>query len=247
MKRAQWNRLANDFETEVCDITREESSDSIARYVNAAKIPARDSVLVDLGCGLGTFVSKFGARFGRAIAIDHAGKIVARARAASKCASPVTWVVLDVAKAGAVLGPCADLTVCMNVITSSDKERRDALWQSVATVTKPKGYALVVVPSIESDAIVQTVAIRAGRAAEFVSTPGGLVHRDGMVQKHFSRPELAESLVAFGFTVIRIGRAFYPWSVEGLRKPANARLPWDWMCLARRTSGRCESARPSAR
>src|SRR3982074_3595286 len=131
MKRAQWNQLANDFETEVCDITREESSDSITRYVNAVKMPARDSVLVDLGCGLGTFVSKFGARFARAIAIDHAGKIVARANTVSTCTSPVTWMVLDVAKVGAALGPCADLTVCMNVITSSDRDRRDALWQSV--------------------------------------------------------------------------------------------------------------------
>ena len=63
MKRAQWNRLADDFESEVCDITREEATDRITRFVNAARLPKRDSVLVDLGCGLGTFVSKFGGRF----------------------------------------------------------------------------------------------------------------------------------------------------------------------------------------
>jgi SAM-dependent methyltransferase len=234
MKRTQWNRLADDFESEVCDITREESSDSIARFVNAVKVPFQNSVLVDLGCGLGTFVSKFGERFARVVAIDHAGKIVARAKAASTCTSPVRWMVLDVAKAGVALGACADLTVCMNVITSSDAKRRDALWQSVAGVTKPKGCALVVVPSIESDAVVQRVAFRAGRAAEFVSTSDGLVERDGALQKHFSRQELDETLVSLGFAVKRMGRASYPWSVEGLRKPPNRKLPWDWMCLAQR-------------
>jgi hypothetical protein len=235
MKRAQWNRLADNFESEVCDITREEASHRILRFVNAVRLPKNDSVLVDLGCGLGTFVSEFGSRFARAIAIDHAGRIVDRAKALSTCTSPVKWMVLDVALAGNELGACADLTVCMNVITSSEAVRRDALWQSVAKVTKRKGYALIVVPSIESDAIVRKMAFRVGRAAEFVSTSEGLVTRDGAVQKHFSRQELAATLSSLGFSETRMGRATYRWSVEGLRKPSsNAKLPWDWMCLAQR-------------
>ena len=103
-------------------------------------------------------------------------------------------------------------------------------------VTKPGGYALIVVPSIESDTMVREVAFRFGRADEFVSTPDGLVTRDGVTQKHFSREEFTTTLSAHGFTVCRIGRAAYPWSVEGLRKPsgAGAKPPWDWMCLSRR-------------
>ena len=236
MKRADWNRLADDFESEVCDITREERTGKVEHYVNAAKLPRRDAVLVDLGCGIGTFVSKFGSRFAHIIAVDHASKIIARAKAASTCATPVKWMVMDVAKAGEDIGARADLTVCMNVITSSSRERREALWRSVAMVTKPRGYALIVVPSIESDMMVRKFAFRAGRADEFVSTPEGLVTRDGAVQKHFSREELAATLSANGLTVIRMGRAAYPWSVEGLRKPsaANVKPPWDWMCLSQR-------------
>jgi SAM-dependent methyltransferase len=236
LKRADWNRLADTFESEVCDITREERTGSVERFVNAAKLPRRDAVLVDLGCGLGTFVSRYGGRFARVVALDHAGKIIARAKAASTCEAPVKWMVMDVARAGDALGACADLTVCMNVITSSSSERRAALWQSVAKVTRPGGYALIVVPSIESDVMVRKFAFRAGRADEYSATPDGLVTRDGAVQKHFGREELAETLAANGFTVKRIGRAAYPWSVEGLRKPAgaNTKSPWDWMCLALR-------------
>jgi SAM-dependent methyltransferase len=236
MKRADWNRLAQDFESEVCDITRDDRTGKIERYVSAAKLPRRDAVLVDLGCGIGTFVSKFGSRFARVIATDHASKIIARAKASSTCATPVKWMVMDVARAGDALGACADLTVCMNVITSDSRKRRDALWRSVAMVTKPGGYALIVVPSIESDVMVRKFAFRAGRADEFVSTPDGLVTRDGAVQKHFSREELTATLSANGFTVRRMGRAVYPWSVEGLRKPSakNVKPPWDWICLAQR-------------
>jgi hypothetical protein len=145
-------------------------------------------------------------------------------------------MVMDIAKAGEAVGTCSDLTVCMNVITASSPERRNAIWRSVATVTKPGGHALVVVPSIESDAMVRKHAFRAGRAAEFVATQDGLVTRDGALQKHFSREELAATLSANGFTVRRIGRASYPWSVEGLRKPsaASVKSPWDWICLSRR-------------
>lgn len=235
MKRADWNRLADDFESEVCDITREERSGKLERYVDAAKLPRNEAVLVDLGCGIGSFVSKFGSRFSKIIAIDHASKIVARAKAACTCATPVKWMVMDVARAGDALGACADLTVCMNVITATGNEQRDALWRSVAMATKPGGYALIVVPSIESDAMVRKAAFRVGRADEFVSTPDGLVTRDGVAQKHFSREEVIAALSANGFTVSRMGRASYPWSVEGLRKPSAAGAPWDWMCLARRS------------
>jgi SAM-dependent methyltransferase len=236
MKRADWNRLADDFESEVCDITREERTGKVERFVNAVKLPRRDAVLVDLGCGLGTFVSKFGSRFARVVAVDHARKIVTRAKTSSTCTTPVKWMVMDVGQVGEAIGTCADLTVCMNVITSSSAERREALWRSVATITKPRGYALVVVPSIESDDIVRKFAFRAGRAGEFTATPDGLVTRDGAVQKHFSRDELDATLSALGFVVRRMGRAAYPWSVEGLRKPpgANVKSPWDWMCLAQR-------------
>jgi SAM-dependent methyltransferase len=236
MNRAQWNKLASRFESQVCDITREGVTDQITRYVNAVPLPRTGSVLVDLGCGLGSFVGKFGNRFSRVIATDHAGKIIERARKLCVCKSPVTWLVTDLASVPDAIGCCSDLTVCMNVITSSNAKLRQAQWSSLARVTKPRGYALVVLPSVESDKLVREMGFRAGRAAEFKSTDDGLVERDKVFQKAYARAELASTFEAHGFAVKRIGRANYPWSVEGLRKPstAKARLPWDWICLARR-------------
>jgi ubiquinone/menaquinone biosynthesis C-methylase UbiE len=235
MNRAQWNKLADRFETEVCDITREAADGLITRYVDSVPLPKSGAVLVDLGCGLGSFVNKFGHRFSRAIATDHADKIIDRAKKQSRCPSPVEWLVSDFASVPDIVGACADLAVCMNVITSSDAKTRDAQWSALARVTKPRGHALVVLPSFESDKIVREMGFRAGRAAEFKATDDGLVQRDTATQKAYTHDELAAALTTNGFGVKRLGRAHYPWSIEGLRKPASAKtLPWDWICLAQK-------------
>ena len=65
------------------------------------------------------------------------------------------------------------------------------------------------------------------------------MQRDDAVQKHFERHELGPILAAHGFVPVRIGRIYYPWAKEGLRKPRSAKGkgPWDWACLARREAG----------
>ena len=62
MSRRSWNRLAGDFETTVCDVTRS-SGRQLAELVRRTR-PSRDKTLVDAGCGIGSFMKRFGRRFG---------------------------------------------------------------------------------------------------------------------------------------------------------------------------------------
>jgi cyclopropane fatty-acyl-phospholipid synthase-like methyltransferase len=231
MKRADWDRLADDFETETCDITREESADLTERFVSLARIPKRKAVLIDLGCGVGTFIHRFGGRFGEIFGVEFAPRIIARARKRCADMANVTWLNNDIPHAARKIGTKADLTVCLNVITSDSMAKRAALWSSVASVTKKGGFALVVVPSLESEDVV---------AAEMKTPPkrksGGVVKRDDAWQKHYERGELETLFGKLGFTVKCIEPAHYPWSIEGLRetKARAVNRPWDWMCLARR-------------
>jgi hypothetical protein len=40
-----------------------------------------------------------------------------------------------------------------------------------------------------------------------------------------------------GFEITRIAKVYYPWSVDGLRKPRGSKqLPWDWGFLAQRAA-----------
>lgn len=142
---------------------------------------------------------------------------------------------MDVARASKRIGPRADLTVCLNVITSASTATRNAQWSSVGAVTKPLGFALLVVPALESDEMMQAHSRRA-RSAKSAATADGLVDRDGSWQKHYRRDELVSVVSQHGLDVKRIGRVFSPWSGEGLDRPpsGNSKGPWDWICLAQR-------------
>jgi SAM-dependent methyltransferase len=245
MDRAQWDKLADTFEKEVCDIAREETRDQLDRYVRAARPLPAAATLVDLGCGLGSFVKKYRRRFARIVAVEFAPRIIARAK--KRCADihNAEWLTMDIPAAARAVGTAADLTVCMNVITQPGEKRRAALWKAVAHVTKPGGFALFVVASLESELMVERILKRAG---EEVPAPraGGLVLHDDAMQKHFTREELGRVLRAHGFKPMRIGPIHYRWSKEGMRKPRGhaGKGPWDWVCVAKRVTSR--SRRPMA-
>jgi SAM-dependent methyltransferase len=195
----------------------------VKRYVARARIPKKGGVLVDLGCGVGTFIAQFGPRFADIVGVEYAAGIIARAKARCAEMDNVTWHNSGIARAASRIGRRADLTVCMNVITSSDAATRAALWASLAAVTKKNGYALVVVPSIESDTMVEETANGGRKPRRTAARAKGLVRRTA-------------DLARAGFDVTRMGRAFYPWSIEGMRetKARRAHRPWDWLCLAQR-------------
>ncbi len=233
MNRQKWNQLGKVFNEEVCDIVREETNDEMKRYVAAAKLP-KDATLVDFGCGVGTFINRFGGRFQKIVGVEFAASAIAQAKVLCAARANVRWMTADIVRAAKDIGRIADLTVCLNVITSSSAAKRAALWQSLADVTKSGGYTLIVVPSLESEGYVQSVI--QGRKNLRLAASDGLVVREEATQKHFEEAEIRETLAEFGFVVKRLGEAHYPWSIEGLRETAAraAKRPWDWVCLAQR-------------
>lgn len=231
MNRKEWNKLANTFEKNVCDISREETADQIKSYVARAKIPKRGGVLVDMGCGIGTFILQYGHRFAEIVGVEYASNIIARAKKRCAAVAGVTWHTAGVEAAGKRIGPRADLTVCMNVITVPSAAKRKAMWDGIGAVTKRGGHALVVVASIEAERMIEKL-----ENEEPSDHPDGLVDHDGALQKHFARDELAADFSRAGFAVKKIGKAYYPWSKEGLRETPKRRAspPWDWVALAQR-------------
>jgi SAM-dependent methyltransferase len=215
VSRKEWDNLADDFEREVCDITRETSGREIARLVLGLRLSPGTSVLVDLGCGIGTFIERYGKLFRTTFAVEHAPRIIARAKKRLANRSGITWLTSNIPPAAKRIGARADLTVCMNVVTMPQGRVRQQMWDGIAKVTKRNGHALIVVPSIESDRMVE---------------------RGGSRQKHFAREELDALLATHGFRTKKVLRVSYPWQKEGLRKPRNAgkRQPWDWLVLAQR-------------
>lgn len=235
VSRKEWNALAHVFERETCDITRETGGDRIVRLMRSVRF-SKSAVLVDLGCGIGTFVERYGARFARTYAVEHAPRIIARGKKRLAGRDDITWITSNIPPAVRRIGRKADLAVCMNVITMPQARIRESMWRALAQVTKKRGRALIVVPSSESDRMVDRIAYDTTLAEWKAEAPNGLVERDGSRQKHFARDELEELLARHGFRIRKMQRVFYPWKIEGLRKPraAGTRMPWDWLVLAER-------------
>ncbi|MBL8550145.1 MAG: class I SAM-dependent methyltransferase [Hyphomonadaceae bacterium] len=235
MRAADWDRHADDFEDLVTDVLEDGSGRELDAYVAAVKPSQATSVLVDLGCGVGSFIRKYAGRFARAHGIDFAPRIVARAAALCQGLRGVSFEAMDAARAPEKWAGAADLTVSLNVITSPSAAKRKALWASVAGVAKPGGRALVVVPSIECYRMVERAEQSLGLFLQAPSKADGMAVRADAWQKHYEREELQALLCSLGFRVERLGKAIYPWSQEGLPANSGAQKPWDWICLAQKT------------
>lgn len=235
MSRQEWDRLAKTFEADVCDITTT-SGDRLAELVRAAR-PSRRRTLVDAGCGIGSFTKRFGKRYGQAVAFDFAPRMVRRAKKRCAALSHVEWSTLGLEDAAAKFGPIGDLTVCLNVVTSTDARLRERQWASLAGLTKPGGHVLVVVPSVESALYVMQ---HAGESNEIHrSQPEqSLFVRGDDPQKHYTRGELRKTLWCHGLRAVSLRRILYPWTEEGLDELPAAKPPWDWVYLARKSTRR---------
>lgn len=225
MSERAWNLLAAKFEDAVCDITST-SGDLLAKLVDRTR-PNKRQTLVDAGCGIGTFVQRFGPRFGRVVAFDFASAMVMRAKRRCRDLDHATWQAMPLEAAGERLGPIAHLAVCLNVITSSDSRLRGRQWESLAALLRPGGHLLVVVPSLES---ARYVAELEGDSS---SGEADLIRRTDTRQKHYSRAQLRRRVGEHGLQVLSLRRVPYPWSEEGSELAA-AKQPWDWACLALR-------------
>jgi precorrin-6B methylase 2 len=235
MSKNQWDRLATCFEDEVCDITAV-SGDLLSDLVHRVR-PGEDRTLVDAGCGIGSFMLRFGSRYGEIFAFDWAPKMVGRAKRRCADMSNISWSTLGLEDAADKIGPVGDLTVCLNVITSTNEDLRERQWASLAGLSKPGGHVLVVVPSIESARHVikhvdPTNEIHGSKVDE------SLIFRGDEHQKHYGRDELKQIVWCHGLRVLCLRRIYYPWTDEGLSEELSVRRPWDWVCLARKSKRR---------
>ena len=229
MSQQAWNLLAREFERSVCDITAT-SGERLAELVARSR-PNRRRTLVDAGCGIGTFVERFGEQFGKVVAFDFAQAMVKRARNRCRKLKHVTWKSMPLENAGERIGPVAHLAVCLNVITSPDADLRMRQWESLAMLVRPGGHLMVVIPSLESARYVaelDATAVGLSQAAE-----PDLIRRTDTRQKHYSRAELRWQVTRQGLRVLSLRRIHYPWGEEGLEHSAS-KPPWDWVCLARK-------------
>lgn len=240
MNRREWNQLAADFEDSVCDISSTGRGHVLRHLVSSVCRSSGRSLLIDLGCGIGSFIQRFGDRFEEVVGVDFSSRMLQRAKARCSALHSVRWLHLSIPDAAGIVGPTATLTVCLNVITSAVESERERLWSSLAAVTRAGGFVLLVVPSVESDQMVQrSVVHHRAFSKDRAQTNSDLVDRAGVLQKFYSQSELRETVARNGLVVKALRRVHYPWLEEGMndRLRPEGPSPWDWVCLAQSRPG----------
>jgi SAM-dependent methyltransferase len=232
MNAADWDKLANAYAAEVCDIFMRDRRGVIMRWLKTNGLLRGRRSLLDVGCGIGSFLRKYGRQFGAKVGSDHSARMLHYARSRCRRQADIHWERADVFALPVAWRASADLVVCANVLTFvAPGACRRALGQIVRAI-KPGGRALLVIPALEShDAV---VALETGRAAPRRGF-AAVVRRDDRRQRFFTAAGIARLARSAGLRDVEVRKVWYPWIDEGItRPPRAAEPPWDWLVTGRK-------------
>lgn len=238
MNRRRWRELAREFDRDVTDTPRNDAAGEIRRALVQAAGRRRSRVLVDLGCGPATLIRRHAHLFVRAVGVDFAEPALELARRRCRAHAHAEFICADAAGAGRHLSRTADVLACMNVVTSANARKREAIGRALATVAKPGATLLLALPARESIEHVQAAASERGLEA-LRPTREGIVRREGDPQKFWTAEEIGDALERWGFQLTDLRKVRVPWSDEGqdARDFRGLPGPWDWLAVARRARG----------
>jgi len=232
MNAADWDKLANAYAAEVCDIFMRDRRGVIARWLKTNGLLRGRRAVLDLGCGIGSFFRKYGRHFGPKVGSDHSARMLHYARSRCRGQADIRWERADVFALPVSWRASADLVVCANVLSFvAPGACRRALRQIVRAM-KPGGRALLIIPALEShDAV---VALETGRPAPRRRLTA-VVRRSDRRQRFFTAEGIARLARSTGLRDVEVRKVWYPWIDEGItRPPPRAEPPWDWLVTGRK-------------
>lgn len=251
MDRAYWERVAEDYESEVFDVLEHDRGGSVLRKIDEFAVPG--GTAADFGCGIGRFLPFLSSCFGEVLAVDVSRKCLAKAQAGCSSLDNVSYLRVDLAHSGARL-PSVDFALSVNSVLSPSLPQRISMLDAVCGNVRTGGHLVLVVPALESallsyarliewnlksglpPASATQVGFQDEGAGGATRLHEGVVPIDGVETKHYLREELEVLLHERGMTVLEQSKIEYPWDSEFTEPPRwmKAPFPWDWLCAAKR-------------
>jgi len=233
MNEQDWDKLANAYAEEVCDIFMRDRRGVITRWLKSQGLLKGHRSVLDLGCGIGSFFRKYGPHFSPKVGSDHSARMLHFARSRCRNQPDSTWEQADVFALPSRWRASADLVVCANVLTFVAPGACRRALRQIGRAVKPGGHVLLIIPALEShDAV---VAFETGRPAPR-RRGSAVVQRDDRRQRFFTATGVTRLARDAGLAGIQVRKVWYPWVDEGItRPPRGAEPPWDWLVTARRT------------
>ena len=232
MKARDWDKLAAAYEAEVCDIFVRDRRQVITRWLKTSGLLRGRKTLLDVGCGIGSFVKKYGRHFGAKTGTDHSRRMLRIAARRCRSLPDCAWLQADVQALPSSLHDRGDLVVCSNVVTFVSAAACHRAMKQVARCARSGGALMFILPALEShDAV---VALETGHARPKRGATA-IVRRDDRMQRFYTGEGAHQLAARAGLRTVQVRKVWYPWADEGITPaPRGLELPWDWLVTARR-------------
>jgi len=234
--------MSDAFDEEIFDSLKQDVRGVIRGAISG--VASKRRKVMDLGCGVGRYLSLLSGLFGEVHATDWSPGCVRRAHGVA-ARLPNVNVALPSTYRAAGWGGRFGVVTAINVLFDPLERRRTRLLAEIRRILAPKGKLVLVVPSLEAivyaDAVRRTFAPRRRSLYEFALPASrrdpGLLSIQGVPYKHWVGEELQLALRAAGFRGGPLERVEYDWETEVIAPPqaGNVARPWDWLVVAERT------------
>jgi SAM-dependent methyltransferase len=242
MDKAYWNKIGSGYNEEIFDVYVEDREHKLTGYLQ--KYSNSNHFAIDFGCGTGKAMPYLAPVFKKVLGLDISEELLRQAKEMPY--SNTEFKRMDLAKPGKL--PRADFAFCCNVAILPDTTKNLGILKNIQRALKPKGSALVVVPSVESTLFAgkRIVDAYAKDGVSFTKIPKselayydvtkkelleGFFKISGVATKHYSEPELRAVFADVGLTIKNIDKLEYNWTTEFASPPKwlKAPYPWDWI------------------
>lgn len=233
--------IAPTWSDEVFNTLRSATNRAVA--IELERMAKTASNIVDFGCGIGTYLPLLSRLFAEVHGFEQSPECV---RLAKKKMLGRRNVTVEVAhRVNRETRGRYDAALCVNVAIHPSKREWGQILRSVFAMLTPGGRSLLVVPSLESAALVAKArdldpdhagVMPAHSDGVRARIRGGIVRFGGVPTKHFKRQELRDAMAGLGLEKVRIQRVDYSWSSHGVNPAPEVRSlkPWDWLVTARK-------------
>jgi len=250
MDKKYWDGMARQYEREIFSVLHADTDRRVAKAIG--KVASQKKSVVDVGCGIGHFLSVLSSAFGRVYANDISPDLLKRAQETHGHLSNIRFLAGDIREAFRGL-PRADVVLSVNSAIASSVTIHLGMLKTMSGLLKPGGHLVLVVPALESALLVDVryaewkrrngmLPERAQRSVYKRDPEGehrlrqGVVPVDGVMTRHYFSEELEVLLGEVGLDVLSTEKIPYPWGTEFEAPPRwmKAPYPWDWLLLARK-------------
>jgi len=249
-ERSHWDKIAPSYNEEIFDVFKSDKEKKLHRFFSK-HANLRHSA-IDFGCGTGKALPFLSPIFKNVVAVDISKECLTTA--SKRPYKNIQFLRKDLSAPNVRLTP-AEFVFCCNVIMLPEVKKNLMMFRNVTRSLRPKGTALLIVPSSESmlfaawrmidwyrkdgvlpeNITMDELAYFNGRKTDLLQ---GIFKIDGVPTKHYSESELEVLFKQAGLRVTALEKLTYAWNTEFASPPSWMKqpYPWDWIIECKKIS-----------